>query len=454
MKLMWALEKQFRGIKRRVWGGIKTPFLAACMLSVLVPFTAKAQYYCFSGDTPDAANMVQTTLNNGVQAIKDHLDTEFDDHRRWLVNDFYDNMVKPALQAFTKQMDAVAMQQAAIVGTFFDAKQQLETQRLYQELQVEAHKDYQPSKDFCSFGTTVRSLASSERNAQFNTLALNARQMRRHLGHASMASAASADADKAARWEHFKTTYCDPHDNNWMASNPSETGLQRVCGSGAADKKRTNIDIDYPRLVGQARTIDISFHKDPLRPAETDIFALGNNLFGHDALTRRFNEGDLKADEVQTLDKQKLYMALRSVAAKRNVAENSFNAIVGMKSAGSAENDGNPVETRRFLAAVVKELGVNDTTEIYEIIGEDPSYYAQLEILAKKIYQTPNFFAGLYDKPANVERKSTALKAIELMVDRAIYESVLRQEMAMSVLLSARLEPEFNKTNAALAGAQ
>ncbi len=70
-----------------------------------------------------------------------------------------------------------------------------------------------------------------------------------------------------------------------------------------------------------------------------------------------------------------------------------------------------------------------------------------MEILAKKIYQNPDFFAGLYDSPANVERKSVALKAIKLMLDRAIYESQIRQEMAYSVLLSSRLHSKFKKAN-------
>ena len=81
------------------------------------------------------------------------------------------------------------------------------------------------------------------------------------------------------------------------------------------------------------------------------------------------------------------------------------------------------------------------------MLGENPSYYAQLEILAKKIYQSPDFYANLYDKPANVERKSVALKAIELMLDRAIYESQIRQEMTMSVLLSSRLRNTFRDIN-------
>ena len=107
--------------------------------------------------------------------------------------------------------------------------------------------------------------------------------------------------------------------------------------------------------------------------------------------------------------------------------------------------------TREFLGAIMQELGV-PAAEIFPLIGEKPSYYAQLEILAKKIYQNPDFFAGLYDSPANVERKSVALKAVELMLDRAIYESQIRQEMATSVLLSSRMRPQFRKINKDLGG--
>ena len=85
--------------------------------------------------------------------------------------------------------------------------------------------------------------------------------------------------------------------------------------------------------------------------------------------------------------------------------------------------------------------------EVFEYIGERPSYYAQLELLAKKIYQNPDFYANLYDKPANVARKGVALKAIELMLDRAIYESQLRREMATSVLLATKLRYEVDEVS-------
>jgi hypothetical protein len=141
------------------------------------------------------------------------------------------------------------------------------------------------------------------------------------------------------------------------------------------------------------------------------------------------------------------------------VAENSFNAIVGLTTAGTsslppagAPAGATGTQTNRFLGAILTELGV-PANEVYTIIGRDPSYYAQLEILAKKIYQNPDFYTNLYDKPANVARKGVALKAIELMLDRAIFESQLRQEMVTSVLLATRLRAPFRAANSRLPSA-
>jgi hypothetical protein len=185
---------------------------------------------------------------------------------------------------------------------------------------------------------------------------------------------------------------------------------------------------------------------------------LGNNLYGHDVLFRVFSEATVD-DE----DKNHLYMDLRSIAAKRSVAENSFNAIVGLKSLGSAGGimDNSGVNTYKFLGRILMDLGIPEK-EVKEYLGQDPnaewvrnrpdyipdpSYFAQLEIMAKKIYQTPYFYANLYDTPMNVRRKGAALTAIELMLDRAIFESQLRQEMALSVLLSSRLQKNFDAAN-------
>lgn len=381
--------------------------------------------------------------------VNEHTSEKFTEHRDWLVENFFKEQVLPALMLFTEQMSAVAMQQTLAIGTFLDAKHQMETQRLFQELQVQAHKDYQPSEDFCYFGTGVKSLAASESKSQASTFILARRQMGRHLGQKGAAGATNSDDDKFARWELFKNNFCDPQDSDWN-STATLPGLEALCGS-SVDPLSTNADIDYTRLIENPKTIFL----DPAltgfdfigagvaaNDSEKAVMALNNNLYGHNTLTREVTKAAL-----QQQSNQAWYLALRSVAAKRSVAETSFNAIVGMKSEGSVGSAS--TSSHRFLGAIMVELGVADD-DVVSIIGINPSYYAQLELLAKKIYQNPDFYSNLYDKPANVARKSVALKAIELMVDRAIYESQIRQEMVSSVLLSAKLREPFKEAQRGL----
>ncbi len=68
-----------------------------------------------------------------------------------------------------------------------------------------------------------------------------------------------------------------------------------------------------------------------------------------------------------------------------------------------------------------------------------------MEVLTKKLYQNPMFYSELYDKPANVERKTVAMQAIELMQRRDMYRSVLRSEATLSVMLETALIEQQEK---------
>ena len=136
-------------------------------------------------------------------------------------------------------------------------------------------------------------------------------------------------------------------------------------------------------------------------------------------------------------------MDLRSVAAKRSVAENSMAAMVAERAKGDKE-------AAPFLKKLVTELGVKET-EVEEILGKQPSYYAQMEVLTKDIYQNPVFYTELYDKPANVSRKGVAIRALNLMQERDFYRSQLRTEATLAVILETMLMEEHNRVSAALA---
>ena len=343
------------------------------------------------------------------------------DLKNWMIQIFFKSNLRPVIQDMTQKFSAASMHRAFTIGTFFDAKEQLEAQRDHQYLQAMAHKDYQPSKAFCAIGTSARSLAASEAKKPLNQRAMARRAMVRSLGSEAFGARDPADSDARARWVKFTKTYCNADDNKWADG----TDFSEVC-VGVTPSARTNRDLDYTRFIDEPRTIDgVDFTDGATSAAEEDIFALANNLYDHNL------------SFIDVRNNEENYFKLRTSQARRAIATDSFQNIVALKASGTPHKDGD-VKTRPYLGALVSALGVPEK-EVFGLIGENPSYFAQLELLSKKIAQNPTFFANLYDKPANVERISVALRAIELMIDREIYESRLRQEMQASALLASRL---------------
>lgn len=475
---------KFKHIFRRKTKALILVFVCAFVISgsVLVSCNQKeAQAFCtpcvtcFPLDPPLAVALMEalqeyfwTPLIEGN--INDHLNSEYN----WIVEDFYELWFH-AMGELTQFLSSTGMVQAEIVGMFFDSKNILETHRLYFKLHAEAHRDYHPSDDFCWFGTVSRSLAGSDNQARLNLLALSEASISRQLGYISSSAAISTGDDKKNRWFQFIDTFCDPKDNDWFRDSSGtsyRSGLDFACdhdgsesttATGATDRSRVNKDIDYTAVIDEPRTINVNFlNQSTLNPppiltdAEEEILAMSANLYGNRVPTRALSKAIFES-EATAEEALSLYMDLRSVVAKRNVAQNTFNTIVSMKAEGS-NGSLDPLATEhpevgRYIGAIMRELMPTGTpdAEIIQIMGENPSYYAQLEVMAKKIYQNPEFFANLYDKPANVARKEVAMKAIDLMLDRALLESELRQEMLLSVMLSSELKKRYRNINSKFA---
>ncbi len=378
-------------------------------------------------------------IQDNHNMIRAHVTSEFEQHRNWIVTTYFLDYILPAMMLMTNELTTNMMQQVEIIGTFFDAKHQLETKRLFQQMTAQAHKDYHPSEGLCEIGTNIRSLAISERKADLAHHTLASRMMQRQLSSGEAISTEGGLSDRKSRLKTFLTTYCNPEDNG--------DGLKLLCGSGAKDKARQNIDVNYTTAIENKLTLELDFSKDGASKTtddEENIFALGANLFSHkigNILTRRkLADGNgVPRDEANT------YINLRAIAAKRSVAQNSFAAITGMKAEGDGKNGAAP-----FLKAILAELGIS-TNEIDEFIGEKPSYFAQMEVMTKILYQNPTFYTNLYDKPVNIERKGAALQAISLMQDRDIYKSLLRSEAVLSVLLETLLLKEHDRVSGDLA---
>jgi hypothetical protein len=349
-------------------------------------------------------------------------------HEEWLRYVLFQFHILPTLQHIAEQMTQAAMHQALAIGMFIDAEQQMETQRTFQRLTAQAYKDYQPSPGMCTFGTNVRSLAAADARTATIKAALDERSIKRQLGSAGVNAVGGRGTDLDGRLRQFKTRFCDRNDNNRIEGNVA-TGLGLVCAA-AVPSATVGRDTDFGRMVLQPRTLNIDANDPGLNADEPDIFAMANYLYGHKLMMPI--SPSLLSNE--NLPAQEAYMDARAIVAKRSIAENSFHSLVSMKAMGG-EGSAN---TQEYMSALMDELGASPE-EVTGFLGTHPSYLAQLEVLSKKMYLRPGFYVDLYDKPVNVARKGVAMQAIGLMLDRDMYNSYIRSEELMSMLLEMRL---------------
>lgn len=405
----------------------------------------------------EACGTCQSLLNSLDSSIWEDAENELEDHvdnwflrvERFIVGTMWGNNILPTLMLSAEQFTAIALQQAMIIGTFIDATNQMETQQLLQELRAQAHKEYHPSEGLCTFGSVVKSIAASERRGEITSLVLSHRSLDRQLGQGNTSSTYGFDLDKTNRIFQFKTRFCNEKDR--------ENALAAACSALvwddnfiAEERVKMDKDIDYFSLVDAPWTLKLDFTNNRITDTtvtpnirnedEENVMAMAANLFAHNTFPRPPSIAMKNVRNQQLTEMQKAYLDLRSIVAKRSIAENSFNAIAAMKAEGNvtfAPSGGTtpePMHSRIYMQSILSELGVPDP-EALSLLGENPSYYAQMEILTKKIYQNPEFYTNLYDKPANVERKTVALQAVKLMQKFDMLKSHLRGEASFSVLL-------------------
>lgn len=411
--------------------------------SVFYLASASAAWACGCGccsPVAGCATVCACTSKKQTPITRDHITNAMNQHRRWMIDIFFKDDrpgqqgqrdtipgILAAMKIMTTQLSSVAMDQVMIIGAMLDAKHQLETQRLFQQLTAEAHKDYHPSEGMCDVGTVVRSLAASERKGDVVATTLANRLTDRQLLTGDILSYDSGTlGDKTSRLKNFIKVYCNPKDNGM--------GLDYLCKKGGGTPQRQNKDVNYTQTVETPLTLKVDLTNDTTEDTQ-DLMALSANLFAHD-VTPKINELYLKpfSDGSPSERGYMALMASRAIAAKRSVSQNSIAAIAALKAEGSPES-------KPFVYAALKEMGgtAMEEAEIKKYLGENPSYFAQMEVLTKKIHQNPVFFTELYDKPANVMRKQVAMQAVELMQKRDMYRSLLRSEAIFSVMLETSI---------------
>lgn len=342
------------------------------------------------------------------------IEQEFQTHMNWMTDEWWGDYVKPALKKMNDEVRNATLFEIAAFGSFLDAQNEVASQRAIEESIATTLKNYAVSDSLCRFGTLSRSLASSQARSRVNQIVLGERSQNRQVGQVNMASQGGEQEDRGARLAQFRTDFCDPTDFG--------TGMSALCGS--TSDKRQNIDINFTRAVDTKKTLDVDFSNSTVTDDEKNIIALANNLYAHRVFDRVPTEG---LGDDANVDLISAFLDQRSVVAKRSVAENSFNAIVGDKSVGATGS-------KTYLLQALQNLGLS-STDAAKYVGNNPSYDAQMEVLTKKIYQDPAFYANLMESPANVNRQYAAMQSFGLMQKRDIFETISRSEMLLSMIL-------------------
>jgi hypothetical protein len=326
-----------------------------------------------------------------------------------------------SLAQMTEQFTTTMIQQVQVIGTFFDAKHQLETQRILRLKHAEAHKDYHPSEQMCEIGTFVRNLANTEERAVLTQTAMVRSMLDRALGSGD-SKTSYIGVDEDTRLKAYIEKFCLIDDNAQQN--------QLLCKkSGPAEQQ--NADINFTQTIDAPLTLDVNLLDSSTEKNEENLFAFLDYIFMQNSFPWK---SDSHTNKIKF---KKPYQAMRSLVAMRSVAQDSFAYIISEKT----QSPDGPENVGPYMQSLLRELGISDD-EIRERLGNNPSYYAQMEMLTKIIYQDPNFIANLYDKPANVKRIRAAMTAIKLMQDRDIHKALMRREMLMSMLLELNLRKE------------
>ncbi|NCO03713.1 MAG: hypothetical protein GW903_05940 [Alphaproteobacteria bacterium] len=370
-----------------------------------------------------------------------HITKKFSDHRTWLVDVILKDSAPgnpeglfAAMQLMTNQLTVIGMQQVQAIGMFFDAKHQLETQRIFQVMTAQAHRKYQISEALCLVGTNTRGLAASSRLSDLATATIAKRSVDRLLLNGDLISTDGPLSDKASRLADYILKYCNPKDNGG--------NLKSLCmkGDSLRDPLDMNRDIDYAGTLASPLTLDIDFSStDPDNPSKDEeaVFALMSNLIGHE-VNQPISEPNLVTDDNTQIYSQG-YLALmdsRALAAKKSVAINALASAAGIKAKG-------PEGVDPYMYAIIEQLGTSLTpAQIEEMLGRNMSYHARMEVLTKIANQDVDSITSLMENPDNVARRDVALLALELIQKSDTRRIFNRTEMTAAMMLETALMRE------------
>jgi hypothetical protein len=361
--------------------------------------------------------------------VKNFIDEQYDKHKEFLEEKFWKERLLPAFQSFTQQSVQSDQQGETASASIADAQIANAAAARTAKGQAKDIRTYQGDQATCQMAAGARATAAAQAVGSEVTREVAAASMTRRLGRSEGGGGGGGgggsdardprDVDLSARRDDFNTNFCSP--TAWGGA------FKDSCPSAGPLADR---DIDWNKLQ-EKWTLDLrpdyaTQSRDSWTDDEKIVEAMRQHLFGHQLPSSPSSES-LKKYNVQVG-----YLNQRALEAKRNVAETSFNSFIGER---TAADEG----AKEWLDATLEQLGITLDAATQAKIGEKPSYYAIMEVLTKKMLQDPNFYTGLIKPGPQVAQTQASLQAVNLMQQRDVYESLLRSELILSLIVEMEL---------------
>lgn len=405
------------GLKKQSFAKVGRGFLLAsiCAVSLVVSAeSAHAQYDppCDCGG--HEGQHVITRADIFAKFVQMRLQLE-----AWMSTELKDTIVEDWREELSQQSAKVAGG-TQLQGIISDATDTNRHAMAVQSQSADMAVRLLPDQNTCSAGTAVEFLARTEEDARVTAAAGAAAVSSRQAMLSGTPQASGEGWEKETRFKRCIEKYCDLEDHGGNVVGAVDAlktrgGLNMLEG----DERRTNADIDYGRSFAAPLTLDVD-GSAPDDGAYEDMLTMASYLYGHDQF---FN---LTRDRIDSS-----LFDVRALQAKRNLVANSFLAQMELK-AKSKE----PMSPE--MLAAYQNLGFSGTA-LADMVGENPSYHAQMDVLTRRLYQDPQFYTNLVTTRENLDSQATAMDAFANMQMRDLYESLRRQELLFAVLLEAKI---------------
>lgn len=393
----------------------------------MAPGTAQARCcVCdMTDDNFDEANRI-------IDEVGDHVTDEHDTTRQqiadfenrlieWFDN-WWDEEFRPSLEDLAENWSTQILENARILGTFYDAQNQNFVHRQLQEEMLTAGRRSQPHDYGCVAGTLSTGITRAMYAEKAMRMALNIDANARNLHHRYGGNQYdfSMTQDSIWRWQAFIDHFCDPEQNTeHLPGGPGwpATADSPACGNGGSSSwTMKNGDLMVAQNLLDNLTLDT---EEELRT----VHFMSMQLID----PKMVNPIPFTAIEGST-GKGAMYER-RTNSARRFIAKDMMNSIIARRTPGSRPGP------------EIRELLLQSGVPVNEIPADwNPSYNELMDIITTRRFWDPQYFVRLQNSPENATRERAILSVFSLMQERDAYELQERMNLMAAAMLAHMFE--------------